>query len=49
MKRSRRGDNTPNIHKNILEEELRILRKNYIKLTREYSKIMESDKTYQKN
>jgi hypothetical protein len=48
MKRSRRGNYTPNIHKNILEEELRILRKNYIKLSREYSKIMESDKTYQK-
>jgi len=48
MKRSRRGDYTPDIHKNILQEELRLLRKRYTDLVDKYSQIMKNDKTYQK-
>jgi len=48
MKRSRRGDYTPEIHKNILQEELRVLRKRYTELAYKYSQIMKNDKTYQK-
>ena len=48
MKRSRRGDYTPEIHKNILQEELRVLRKRNTELAYKYSQIMKNDKTYQK-
>jgi len=48
MKRSRRGDYTPDIYKNILQEELRLLRKRYTDLVDKYSQIMKNDKTYQK-
>jgi hypothetical protein len=48
MKRSRRGDYIPDIYKNILQEELRLLRKRYTELANKYSQIMKNDKTYQK-
>jgi len=49
MKRSRRGDYTPDIHKNILQEELRVLRKRYTELESKYAEIMKNDiNRYQK-
>jgi len=49
MKRSRRGDYTPDIHKNILQEELRVLRKRYTELASKYAEIMKNDiNRYQK-